>query len=240
MAYIPPHMRQSKGAAVAPSPAPPPESLSTRFQRNLKLKSKNYPKKILYSEKAISKWFVVGLADESRTSDLARLDPVATESSEKPVTLVLKENGVEASEISQNPWDFVAERVKQDLFSSLQNVKNEMMSSEFNKIKPTLILRFGKDEELENIKRLINSARLDSEVKGGLRWPLGKQVSGDRYTVVGAWHTISETYTNSSMRLKVRHADRFDFRASSGEVAKEVHLTMPGVASLLRVSVPCA
>ncbi|KAK6144915.1 hypothetical protein DH2020_021735 [Rehmannia glutinosa] len=369
MAYIPPHMRQSKGGATSspPSPASPPESVIPRFQRNPKLVSKDRPKEIVYAENAISKWFVVGLADDSRVSNLTRLEPVAMDSferksGEKPLSLVLKENGDEPCEFLENPWNFVAETVKQDLFSSFQQVKDEMRGYEYGEIKPTLLLRFGRilfhgnrsftaesmigssppirtlkqmrksfytnlpppyaeyitsdvvpqfdfkfeekelyqvklsdnmqpgstisckctvakatnqlelfkiesnqvrslvadmscldknldlrlmlctkrilvaltDEELENIKSLIISARLDSEVKGGLRWPLGKESSGNRYTVVGVWHTNSETFTNSSMRLKVRHADRFDFRSSSGEVAKEVSLTMPGIVPVLR------
>ncbi|GFP90103.1 hypothetical protein PHJA_001154100 [Phtheirospermum japonicum] len=328
------------GASSPPSPAPPPGSVNPRFQRNLNLKSKNYPMKFLYAKNAISRWFVVGLAGESRVSDLTRLEPVTigsfeSNSGEKPLSLVLKENGEEASEFSKNPWSFVAETVKQDFFSSFQQVKDEMKGCELGEIKPTLLLRFGKilfhgnrsftaesmigsspsrgtlkqmrksfysniptpyveyitndivpqfdfkfeEKELyqvklsdntqpdstiackctielkqvrnlvadmscldknldlrlmlctkrisvaltdeENIKSLIDSARIDSEVKGGLRWPLGKQSSGDRYTVVGVWHTNSKTFTNSSMRLKIRHADRFDFITSSGEVAEE-------------------
>ncbi|PIN11154.1 hypothetical protein CDL12_16248 [Handroanthus impetiginosus] len=370
MAYIPPHMRHAKGGAASstPSPAPPPESVIPRFQRNLNISSKNYAARIVYAENAISKWFVVGLVDESRVSNLARLEPVAMDyfdrkSGEKPLVLVLKENGGEASEFSENPWIFVVEKVKEDLVSSFQQVKDEMRGSEFGEIKPTLVLRFGRiffhgnrsftaesmkgrslpvhtlkqlhkslytnippsyaeyitsdvipkidfefeeekelyhvklsdntqpdstisckcivakdtnqlelckielnqvrhlvadmscldknldlrlmlytkrilvaltDEEFENIKSLISSARLDSEVKGGLRWPLGKQSSGDRYTVIGVWHTNAKTFRNSLMRLKLRHADRFDFRTSRGEVANEVSLKMPGVVSLLR------
>lgn len=66
---------------------------------------------------------------------------------------------------------------------------------------------------------------------------MGKQSSGDRFTVVGVWHTNAKTFRNSSMRLKVRHADRFDFISSNGEVANEVNLKMPGIVSLLHVSV---
>lgn len=88
-----------------------------------------------------------------------------------------------------------------------------------------------------NIKSLINSAELDSEIKGGLRWPLGKHSSGDRYTVIGVWHTNTKTFRTSSMRLKVRKADRFDFRSSSGEVANEINLKLPGIISLLQVRV---
>ncbi|XP_028103589.1 uncharacterized protein LOC114302718 isoform X1 [Camellia sinensis] len=90
------------------------------------------------------------------------------------------------------------------------------------------------DDEKCNIRSLINSAVLDPDVKGGLRWPLGKESSGDRYTVVGIWHTNAKTFRSSSMRLKVRHADRFDFRTSAGEVTEEVSLKMTGIASQLR------
>ncbi|KAF5948188.1 hypothetical protein HYC85_014145 [Camellia sinensis] len=91
------------------------------------------------------------------------------------------------------------------------------------------------DDKKCNIRSLINSAVLDPDVKGGLRWPLGKESSGDRYTVVGIWHTNAKTFRSSSMRLKVRHADRFDFRTSAGEVTEEVSLKMTGIASQLRV-----
>ncbi|KAL8051881.1 hypothetical protein ABFX02_06G177200 [Erythranthe guttata] len=368
MAYVPPHKRQSRGGAAAsspPSPAPPPESAIPRFQRNLNLVSKNNPKKIVYAENAISKWFVVGLSDESRVSELTRLEPVDVESvdrksGEKPLALVLKENVDKASELSENPWISVSETVKHDLFSSFRQVK-EMTGNEFGEIKPTLVLRFGKihfhgnrsytresmkgssphggtlkqlhksfytslppsyveyitsnvvpkldfefeekelyhvklsdntqpdstisckcavskdtnelelckielnrvrhlvvdmscpdknldlrlmlctkrilsaltDEEVEKIKGLINSARLDSEVKGGLRWSFGNQSSGDRYSVIGVWHTNAKIFRNSCTRLKVRVADRFDFTSSSGEVSNEVSLKMPEIVSLL-------
>lgn len=54
------------------------------------------------------------------------------------------ENGEEASEFSANPWIYVAETVKQDLFASFQQVKNEMRDFEFGEIKPTLVVRFGR------------------------------------------------------------------------------------------------
>lgn len=92
------------------------------------------------------------------------------------------------------------------------------------------------NDEIDGIKALISSAVLDVDVKGGLRWPLGKNSSGDRYTIVGVWHTNAKTYRNSSIRLKVRHADRFDFRTSSGEVAREVSLKLHGIVSQIQVS----
>ncbi|XP_030475385.1 uncharacterized protein LOC115692617 isoform X2 [Syzygium oleosum] len=89
------------------------------------------------------------------------------------------------------------------------------------------------ESEKSSITDLITSAALDSSVKGGLKWPLRKAFSGDRYRVVGSWHTISKTYNNSSMRLKVKHADRFDFRGSHGEVTEEITLKLKGITSEL-------
>ncbi|XP_047328121.1 uncharacterized protein LOC124931647 [Impatiens glandulifera] len=39
------------------------------------------------------------------------------------------------------------------------------------------------DEEKKKIENMINSAVIDSGIKGGLRWPLGKQSDGDRTSV---------------------------------------------------------
>lgn len=88
---------------------------------------------------------------------------------------------------------------------------------------------------MQNIRDLISSAILDTEVKGGLRWPLGKSISGDKFSVVGIWHTVVKFYKNSSMRLKVRDADRFDFRTSTGEASREITIKLKGVASELQV-----
>lgn len=91
------------------------------------------------------------------------------------------------------------------------------------------------DEEINGIKKLIGSAILDAEVKGGLRWPFGEDSSGSQYAVIGVWHTTAKSYGNSSIRFKIRHADRFDFRSSTGEVvAQEASLKMPGIVSQLR------
>ncbi|XP_055834666.1 uncharacterized protein LOC129903184 [Solanum dulcamara] len=89
------------------------------------------------------------------------------------------------------------------------------------------------DEEINGIKNLIGSAVMDSEVKGGLRWPFGKDYSGSQYAVIGVWHTTAKSYGNSLIRFKLRHADRFDFRSSTGEVAQEANLKMPGIVSQL-------
>ena len=90
---------------------------------------------------------------------------------------------------------------------------------------------------MQSIRDLINSAVLDTSVKGGLRWALGKASVG-KYKVVGIWHTIAKSYKCPSVRLKLRHADRFDFRTSIGEASREISLKLKGVASKLQVSSP--
>ncbi|XVF06506.1 hypothetical protein REPUB_Repub06bG0054100 [Reevesia pubescens] len=93
------------------------------------------------------------------------------------------------------------------------------------------ILTSQTEDEIQSFRNLIDSAVLDPDAKGGLRWPLGKASSGNRYNVVGVWHTRSTAYENSSIRLKVRYANRFDFRTSYGEASKEVLLKLKGMIS---------
>ncbi|EXC21749.1 hypothetical protein L484_006463 [Morus notabilis] len=90
------------------------------------------------------------------------------------------------------------------------------------------------DDDMKSMRELIDSAVLDSGVKGGLRWPLGKATSGDKFSVVGVWHTITKSYKNPSMRLKIRDADRFDFRTSTGEVTREIAIKLKRVVSELK------
>ncbi|KAK8634028.1 hypothetical protein V6N13_014857 [Hibiscus sabdariffa] len=87
------------------------------------------------------------------------------------------------------------------------------------------------DDETQCIQNLINSAVLDPDVKGGLRWSFGKASSGSRYNVIGVWHTNSTAYENASIRLKVQHVDRFDFRTTYEEASNEVVLKLKGIAS---------
>ncbi|KAF6157983.1 hypothetical protein GIB67_008112 [Kingdonia uniflora] len=90
------------------------------------------------------------------------------------------------------------------------------------------------DDEINSLRTLIKSAVVNPEVKGGLQWPLGKESLGDRYSIVGAWHTKSTAFKSSSLRLKIRHADRFDFRTSFGEVTREVNLKMIGISKQIK------
>ncbi|XP_010247074.1 PREDICTED: uncharacterized protein LOC104590204 isoform X2 [Nelumbo nucifera] len=90
------------------------------------------------------------------------------------------------------------------------------------------------DDEKLSLSHLIKSAIIDPNVKGGLRWPLGKECFGDKYSVVGAWHTKAKAFKNLYMKLKVRDADRFDFRTSMGEFSREVGLKMTGIVGQLQ------
>ena len=90
---------------------------------------------------------------------------------------------------------------------------------------------------MNSIRDLITAAVLDPSVKGGLRWPQGKAFPGCRYNVLAVWHTIYETYKIPSMWLHVRHADWFDYTASTGEDTREVNLELEGIASEILVSV---
>ncbi|KAL5703254.1 hypothetical protein ACHQM5_028367 [Ranunculus cassubicifolius] len=96
------------------------------------------------------------------------------------------------------------------------------------------ILNSPTDEERHGLSSLVKSAVKDSEVKGGLRWPLGKESFGNRFSVVGIWHTKAKYFKSSNLRLKVRDADRFDFRTSTGEVTQEASLKVPKLNKQLR------
>lgn len=77
---------------------------------------------------------------------------------------------------------------------------------------------------------------IDPNVKGGLRWPLGKSSCANRYRVCGVWHTIATTYQNPTLRLQIREADRYDFRTGIGGTSREVYLKLKALSKLLKVT----
>ena len=89
---------------------------------------------------------------------------------------------------------------------------------------------------MNSLRDLINSAVLDSDMKGGLRWPLGKASSGGRYSFIGTWHTVTKAYIGSSFSLHVRDADRFDFKSGSGEATREIYLKLKRIVSEIKAS----
>ncbi|CAM0947349.1 unnamed protein product [Alopecurus aequalis] len=91
------------------------------------------------------------------------------------------------------------------------------------------------DPEVEKaIQNLVSSAILDPDVKGGLRWPLGQESIGERFSIVGVWHTNYKAFRDKTLRFKLRHADRFDHRSSTGEVSNEVTFKLTGISKRLQ------
>ena len=88
---------------------------------------------------------------------------------------------------------------------------------------------------MNSIRNLIDLAILDPKVKGGLRWPMGKSYWGDRYRVIGVQHTETKSYKSPSLRLKIRHADRFRFKTATGETAIEISLELRSIVSEIQV-----
>ncbi|KAB5512132.1 hypothetical protein DKX38_029160 [Salix brachista] len=104
------------------------------------------------------------------------------------------------------------------------------------KLSSRRILTALTDDEMNSLRDLTSSAVLDSDMKGGLKWPKkGKASSGGRYRVVGVWHTITKAYRSSSFRLKARDADRYDFRTGTAETTRELKADMGQVLKLRRV-----
>lgn len=92
MAYIPPHKRQDKGR-----PSPTPEFFVPFSNRNRSLRQQvskiGKSGKIIYADRAISRWFPVGLSENGQFPSYIHLEPVSLESfvsksGEKPHTLV--------------------------------------------------------------------------------------------------------------------------------------------------------
>ncbi|KAL9436513.1 hypothetical protein AB3S75_022544 [Citrus x aurantiifolia] len=86
------------------------------------------------------------------------------------------------------------------------------------------------DDEMNNIRILINSAIPDPKVKGGLRWPMGKSYSGS-YTVVGVWHHEFKSYKSPSLKLKIINVDRFFFKTGTGVATIEINLKFRRIVS---------
>ncbi|KAI3906893.1 hypothetical protein MKW98_004943 [Papaver atlanticum] len=102
-------------------------------------------------------------------------------------------------------------------------------------IKRDLMMALKDDsEELKALKHFVDSAISDGSVKGGLRWPLGKEHSSDgRYSVRKTFHSTVKTFKNSSIKLRLINADGFNFCTSDGEVENELVLDMKGIYDML-------
>ncbi|KAG6738406.1 hypothetical protein POTOM_058022 [Populus tomentosa] len=93
------------------------------------------------------------------------------------------------------------------------------------------------DEEMNSLRDLINSAVLDSDMKGGLRWPQGEEASsGARYSVIGVSHTVTKAYKSSSFRLIARNVDGYDFKTGTRETFGEIYLKLKRIVSEIQAS----
>lgn len=89
-------------------------------------------------------------------------------------------------------------------------------------------------KELKSLKHFVDSAILDGSVKGGLRWPLGKEHSSDgRYSVIKTFRCTVKTFKNSSLKLRLMNADGFNLCTSNGKVENELVLDMKEINEML-------
>lgn len=94
----------------------------------------------------------------------------------------------------------------------------------------------GQDKEISNIKALLDSATVDPNVKGGLRWSFSKASSENGYRIFEACHVKATIYKNQTLRLRVRETDRFNERIGTGEIKREVTLILKDINSKLQVN----
>jgi hypothetical protein len=87
-----------------------------------------------------------------------------------------------------------------------------------------------------DIQRLVSSAILDPNKKGGLMWPHGKESIGERFSIVGVSHTNYKAFRNKTLKLYLRHADWTYHRSSTGEVSSEVTFKLTGISNRMQVS----
>ncbi|CAL9236032.1 unnamed protein product [Arabidopsis halleri] len=90
------------------------------------------------------------------------------------------------------------------------------------------------EKEIGDIKALLESATVDPNVKGGLRWPFGKGLTKDGYREFEVCHVRATIYKNKTLRLRVRETDRFNERSGTGEIKREVSLTLKDIDTKLQ------
>ena len=91
------------------------------------------------------------------------------------------------------------------------------------------------EDDKQMIRNLIDSAVVDSNVQGGLRWPLGKTGFGQKFRVYLTSQITCKVYKNSSLKLKINEVDEYYLVSSKGLVEKEVVMSLKGLSSELLV-----
>lgn len=86
MAYIPPHKRNSNGAE---RPLPTPDKLAPLFKRNVNVRSSksndNWTGKVVWADQAISKWWALGLDDDTQFPSSVNLELISLETIEHKI-----------------------------------------------------------------------------------------------------------------------------------------------------------
>ncbi|XP_056843420.1 uncharacterized protein LOC108808781 [Raphanus sativus] len=146
MSYIPPHKRKLKDPV---QPSPFPDSLLTKFRRNIDDLKSNYFQGhgIVYSGKYFTKWFLIsskGIEDEVPPS--VELVPLSSASSGcinglKALVLLNNDFHKESEEEDRTRWLLVAEKVADDLVFAYEQANKR---KEEDNAKLRLVARFGK------------------------------------------------------------------------------------------------
>uniref|UniRef100_K4BS53 DUF7903 domain-containing protein n=1 Tax=Solanum lycopersicum TaxID=4081 RepID=K4BS53_SOLLC len=241
MSHIPPHKRQTKGYPSL-NPTPAPESVMRYV-----FDKRKYTRNVGYTDHTILKWSSIGLADELRFSLLLvskhfHQSPLQRK---KAYILSLWFQLIKDRTTVSCKCPMAKDHNKIQLYKIELNRVRHMVantsirgkSSDLRLFVYTKKIKLAlSDEEKNEIKDLIGSVILDSQVPGGLRWPLDKRHSpGGRYVVNSIGYTTAKSYMNSSIRFKFRHANRYKFESSTGEeVTQEIFMKMPGIVSELR------
>ncbi|CAH8310618.1 unnamed protein product [Eruca vesicaria subsp. sativa] len=134
MSYIPPHKRHSKDPD---RPSPVPDSLATKFKKNLHLNSSSSDKRnrIIYSGDSITKWFLIGSNGiEDAIPPSAKLVPLTSDSvqckkGQKPSILMNindHKQSEEEEEVNRTRWLLIAEKVQEDLLLAYERAKIAM------------------------------------------------------------------------------------------------------------------
>lgn len=89
------------------------------------------------------------------------------------------------------------------------------------------------EEDRESIEGIVKSACVEESAKGGLHWPLGDSVR-NRFKVKTTMNLNVTTIVGKTWNIKFQHANRGEFKASSGRVSNEVTLKMRSINTYLR------
>ncbi|KAJ0046609.1 hypothetical protein Pint_03705 [Pistacia integerrima] len=160
MNYIPPHKRHSKDSN---RPSPIAELLAPQFKRDLNLRSSRHNvdrvRKIIYADQCIYRWFAVDLDDTCQFPSFLHLEPISEpiQRTIQEKSLVLVNNQADKGGVMPCLVMMKWEGIYQDdlgslllkmhgqiLLTSFNNLRNKIECKELEKVKPTLVARFGK------------------------------------------------------------------------------------------------